>query len=105
MLTFGVIPALHVLESRWPVHEAWAAPSAAIVARPIVLRVWRQEFVVFHAAMDETEAAAFGALAAGASFGVVCERVALHVDPQAAATQAGSLLVRWIEDGLLTRFS
>ena len=104
-LTFSPIPALETLALRWPVHEVWAVPEGGAVARPTTLRVWRQDFSVFHAAMDEIEVAAFAAFLAGASFGVICDRVADHVDAESAATEAGSLLVRWIEDGLVARFT
>jgi hypothetical protein len=103
-LRFGMIPALEVVRSRWAVHEVWATPSRAPERRGTVLRVWRQDFAVFHAAMDETEAGAFDALAAGASFGTVCDAVAAHATPDTAASEAGSLLARWIEDGLIARF-
>ena len=104
-LTFSTIPALETLALRWPVHEVWATPGDGAVVRPTFLRVWRQDFTVFHAAMDEIEASAFAALLAGAPFGDICDRVADHVDPETAATEAGSLLVRWIEDGLIARFA
>jgi hypothetical protein len=82
----------------------WAAPQATPDPRPTTLRVWRQEFAVLHAAIDAVEAAAFGALAAGRSFAEICETVAEHVDPERAAEEAGALLLRWIEDGLVARF-
>jgi hypothetical protein len=103
-LTFSTIPALETLSLRWPVHEVWASPEEGTVLRQTVLRVWRQDFAVFHAAMDDIEVAAFAALRAGAPFGDICDRVADHVDAESAATEAGSLLVRWIEDGLIARF-
>jgi hypothetical protein len=104
-LRFTVVPALEVVRSRWPVHDVWATPALVPAVRPTVLRVWRQDFVVFHVALDETEAAAFEALAAGASFGVVCEVVAEHVSAETAATEAGGLLARWVDDGLIASFA
>jgi hypothetical protein len=102
-LRFEMIPALDVLRSRWPIHDVWAAPLDSPAEHRAVLRIWRQDFTVFHAALDEVEDAAFTAARRGEPFGVVCEVVAEHVDPESAATEAGALLVRWIEDGLVVR--
>ena len=102
-LAFELIPALDVVRSAWPVHEVWAAPGESAEPRATVLRVWRQDFVVFHTAMDAIEAAAFEALRTGRAFADVCEAVAAHVPPETAAAEAGALLARWIEDGLLAR--
>ena len=102
-LRFETIAALDVFRSRWPVHQIWAAPADAPAARDTVVRVWRQGFTVFHAALDETEATALAALRAGEPFDVVCEVVAEHVGPDAAAIEAVALLARWIDDGLITR--
>jgi hypothetical protein len=103
-LRFEPIAALDVLRTRWPVHEAWAGPGRAPTARDTVLRVWRQDFAVFHAAIDPVDDAAFAALRDGAPFGAVCEIVADHVPAEAAAAEAGALLARWIENGLVARF-
>lgn len=102
-LRFETIPALDVFRSRWPVHDVWATPAETPVARDTVVRVWRQGFVVYHVAMDETEAAALATLRAGDPFDVVCETVAAHVDPETAPAEAGALLVRWLDDGLIAR--
>jgi hypothetical protein len=100
-LRFELVPALDVLRSRWAVHDAWKAPSTAPEPRPTVVRVWRHEFAVFHAAMDAIEDDAFAALRAGGSFGAVCDAVAAHVPEEAAAAESGALLARWIDDGLI----
>jgi hypothetical protein len=101
-LRFQTIDGLDVVRSRWPVHEVWAKPEDAPGARRTAVRVWRQDFVVYHAAMDAAEDAALAALRAGEPFAVVCEALGDQVG-EAAAGEAGALLARWIEDGLLTR--
>jgi hypothetical protein len=100
-LRFALVPALDVVRSRWPVHEVWADAATAPPVRATVVRVWRQEFAVFHAAMDVVEDTAFAAVRAGASFAEVCAAVAEHVDDDAAPGEAGALLARWVEDGLI----
>jgi len=102
-LRLEVIPALDVVESAWPVHEVWADPAAEPERRETTVRVWRHDFAVFHAAIDPLERAAFAAVRDGRTFGEVCGVVAEHVDPATAPAEAGALLARWIEDGLVAR--
>jgi hypothetical protein len=100
-LRFTPVPSLCLVESAWTVHDVWSAPTERPVAGPVSLRVWRQEFKVFHAAMDPLEADALRALVAGAPFADVCDAVVRHVDVEEAPAEAGALLARWIEDGLV----
>jgi len=100
-LCFAVVPSFGFVDASWPVHEVWAAPADRPAAASTRVRVWRQDFSVFHAAMDPVEADALQALVAGASFADVCEAVAAHVAADEAAVEAGSLLARWIEDELI----
>jgi hypothetical protein len=102
-LRLEVIPALDLVESAWPVHEVWADPASEPEARATTVRVWRHDFTVFHAAIDPLERGAFGALRDGRTFEEVCEVVAEHVDPDGAPAEAGALLARWVEDGLIAR--
>ena len=108
-LAFEPVPSLRVLESRWPIHEtwgdpaAWAGPDASPGSRPTTVRVWRRGWQVLHAAVDVTEAGALADLRVGASFGGICERFADH-EPADGAREAGGLLARWVEDGILKSF-
>jgi hypothetical protein len=106
VLPLAVIPALRTLSSAWPVHEAWAAAEsdgemALLSPAPMALRIWRQDFAVYHAAMGPVEDRALAQLRAGGGFGAVCEAVAETVPPDSAPREAGGLLLRWIEDGIL----
>lgn len=100
-LRFRVAPGLCRITSAWRIDAAWDAPTRRPARAPARLRVWRRQFVVFHAAMDAVEADALDALAGGASFAGVCEAVAGHVPADGAAAEAGALLARWIADELL----
>jgi hypothetical protein len=100
-LRFTVVPAIAIVRGGWPAHDVWAEPATVPERRATTLRVWRQEFSVLHAAIDALEDTAFGVLVSGASFADVCEAVAEHAPPSDAASEAGSLLLRWIEDGLV----
>jgi len=101
---FVPIAAVEVVRSAWPVHEVWADPTATPSPRDTLVRVWRQEFRVFHAAIDALEASALERLVARAPFAAICDAVVEHVPPENAASSAGALLARWIEDGLLAAF-
>jgi hypothetical protein len=98
-LTLVPIPALEVLDSAWPVHLAWRDGGDPPVA-PTALRIWRQEATVYHTAMDALEREALARLQAGERFGEICQAVS-HLEPEMAAAEAGSLLARWVEDGLI----
>jgi hypothetical protein len=95
-LRFVPVPALVTLIADWPLDRLWDAPDVAtpVAAARTALRVWRREFTVYHAPMDAAEEAALASVVAGAPFGVVCGTLA-------SAEDAGALLLRWIEDGIL----
>lgn len=61
-----------------------------------MLRVWRQDFLVFHATVDTVERPPVTMLARGATFAEIAGACA---DPNDAA----ALLARWLEDGLIRR--
>jgi hypothetical protein len=106
-LRLQLIPAFQVRQSNWPVHELWAAaaeetpdPSCKRWEKTAV-RVWRAGFSVYHARMDATEQAALAGVRAGESFAMICGTLASLVPTEEAAPVMGSLLLRWIEDGIL----
>lgn len=103
-LRFTTVPALVVVESGWPVHRAWETADADLEPAPTAIRVWRQDVVVYHCAVDPSEYEALRRLLAGASFGSICDAFA-DLDAEAAGAAAGALLLRWIEDGLIAGFA
>jgi hypothetical protein len=103
-LRFTAIPALALVETAWPVQRAWGDPSAALTPEPTVIRVWRQDQLVSHCAVDASEHEALRRLLAGEPFGVICEAFA-DLDGEEAGAAAGALLLRWIEDGLIAGFT
>jgi hypothetical protein len=103
-LRFTTIPALTLVESAWPVHRAWEAPDAPLQAGPTIVRVWRQDHVVYHCAVDASEREALRRLMAGESFGGICDAFADLAGDDAGAA-AGALLLRWVEDGLIAGFA
>jgi hypothetical protein len=108
-LRLALVPALRVLQVAWPVHRIWADAAAeggtpaSALAEDGVLRVWRdRELTVHQARMDAIEWAALSRMTAGEPFAAVCEAVAAAA-PEHAAREAGALLLRWAEDGILAR--
>src|SRR5262249_8084550 len=91
--------ALEVVESAWPIHAIWQGGGDPPPS-PTSLRVWREEGAVYHCPLDPLEREALAGLRSGASFGGICEALA-HLDPDAAAAEAGSILARWLDDGLI----
>jgi hypothetical protein len=100
-LPLELVPACTTLIAAWPVHEVWKDPSAAPAPKRTALRVWREGFKVFHATIDAAEEAALGRLGGGTTFATVCELFAQTTSLADAAREAGALLARWLEDGIL----
>jgi hypothetical protein len=108
-LRFQLIPAFQILQSDWPIHELWAAAEEETLDRncarweKTAVRVWRDGFAVYHAKMDATEQVALAGVRAGEPFAVICAALESVVPAEEAASAMGSLLLRWIEDGILVR--
>lgn len=108
-LRFQAIPALQVTRHQWPAHEVWKAAEEGAgewndpQPVPTVLRVWREGFSVYHAKMDTPEPVALERILAGDSFAVVCSALESVLSAEEAAATVGSLLLRWIEDGILAQ--
>ena len=104
-LRFRLIPAMQALRCDWPVHRIWAEeeplPGEHHQPAEIVLRVWREEFSVYQACMDATEQTALVQVRAGAPFGAVCSALEPLLPAGEVAPTMGSLLLRWIQDGIL----
>lgn len=94
-LDLRAVPSLTLIELGWPVQRLLADdPPSAIAPVPTLLRVWRREFLVFHASVDALERPALLQLTRGATFAEIAETCA-------DAADAAGLLARWLEDGLV----
>lgn len=105
-LSLRLVPAIELLRVDWPVHEIWAASDFGAgrsewTAGERWLRVWRQGDRVFQAPVDATERIALDHVRAGDDFGTLCEGLAPVVPMEEAASTAGALVLRWIEDEVL----
>jgi hypothetical protein len=99
-LRFTLVPGLDIVRSEWPLHRIWETPGAEAAAARTAIRVWREDWKVYHASMDPAEEAALASVLRGEPFAMVCEALLGHSDEEAAAAGAG-LLARWVEDGLV----
>jgi hypothetical protein len=104
------IHACLVIECAWPAHEIWATVGDGASGRattdrsePTTIRVWREGWSVSHAAMGDLERRVFPLLQRGEPFARLCAAAERGLEPEAAAREVGSLLMRWLEDGLLVR--
>jgi hypothetical protein len=98
------VRSLEVVEAAWPIHRTWAEQSPeGLEPIPTSIRVWRRpDYKVAHAPMDEHETVAAGRLIAHSTFGEICQ-VFDALEEQEGAAQAGALLLRWLEDGIIAR--
>jgi hypothetical protein len=109
-LRFQLTPALRLLDLDWPVHEVWKqAQCGDTPPQPsrcgTALRVWRQNFRVYHRRIDTTERMALVTISEGASFAEVCDRIAASDSEARGAERATALLGEWLGDSLLSSFS
>jgi hypothetical protein len=93
-LRFTLVSACTRLVTAWPVHQIWADALTPTAPARTALRVWREGFRVYQTAMAPAEEAAFARLLAGEPFAAICEELD---DP----SEAGALLLRWVEDGII----
>ena len=81
--------------------DAVAEANAARETGGESLLVWRQGITVFHRATDAAESAALDTIAAGTTFGAVCEALSRDSSEEEAAAQAFAWLSTWTADELL----
>lgn len=107
-LSFTLRACVRRLETRSNAVEWWRAanqlcekPAGIVAAAPARWLLWRRGVRTLFRSLDEVEAAALDAAAAGASFGELCEVIALGVDETQVALRAASLLRGWITEELI----
>jgi len=106
-LRFTLDPSVRLLRALWPVNRIReasdrGAPLPSVEREDTVILVWRKDERVFHRPLDRLEAACVGLVSEGATFGSVCERIALEVGESETPARALALLTAWIESGLLS---
>jgi len=106
-LRFALDPSVRVLRTGWPVNRLREAsdrevPLPSVEREDTAILVRRRDERVFHRALDPLDADCLERIFDGATFGSVCERIALDVGESETPARAFSLLTAWIESGLLS---
>jgi hypothetical protein len=107
-LRFETVRSLRVLALSFPVDDLRerllrgdATPAIDPAPEPVVLRVWRQGFKVFHRRVDAVERTALDLIAARTTFAELCERLGEATGEEDATQQLLRLLDLWLGDELL----
>ena len=107
-LGFQLHPTVRLLLQHHNTLALWTAldseqtpPRAAPLPAPVAVLVWRVGHQPHFRSLSEAEALALQAVQQGEGFAAVCARLAALLGAEAAAVEAGGLLNRWLEDGLL----
>ncbi|MBT9488559.1 MAG: putative DNA-binding domain-containing protein [Rubrivivax sp.] len=107
-LGFALQPTAERLTLHFNTLAIWQAldgdstpPTAAPLAAPGALLVWRRDLQPHFRTLGPVEALALTHLAAGDSFAATCATLAEAFVAEDTAAQAGALLRRWIDEGLL----
>ena len=77
-------------------------PPAQALASPTQLLVWRHELQPHFRSLGAFEASAVDRLLGGAGFAAACEALQAEFPESETAPEAGALLRRWIDEGLLS---
>ncbi len=101
------VPSLYVRPIRTACVELWNAMTheqpmpSLMLEKPATLIVWREGMTPCFRMLAHDESLALAMMQCGESFGASCEMLASDADPQAAIATAGSILGRWIAEGLI----
>jgi hypothetical protein len=111
-------PSVQQVRLDWAIEAAWRTlrehdPDSgtepelpAPEEQPHTLLVWRRGLETVWRSAEPAEAALLQGLAAGESFGELCERAAaIEDDVMDAAQRAASALAQWLDDGLISRIA
>jgi Putative DNA-binding domain len=77
-------------------------PSELQRATPCEWLLWRRGVSTYFRSLDEMEASALDAVAAGATFSDLCEGMTAHADESETALRAATLLRGWIAEDLIS---
>lgn len=113
---FTLVPACRVRRFDHDVARLWRELKEAAASKPekigqpqissrtTWLRIWRQEFIVYHKRIEEDEARALESLRDGTPLESICQQLAAGITIEKATERIGRLMQAWIEDGLLASF-
>ena len=110
--TFALVPSFAIRAIRTDCTALWqamadgdAAPAEREHPDTGHLIVWRYGMTPHFRVAEPGEGAALCLIAAGHEFGALCASLAQELGPDAALAQAGTMLARWLQDGLIANIS
>ncbi len=89
---------------RWA-NDLASAPAALAPAPEATWLAWRRGTQTFFRSMSPLEAGAVEAVAGGATFGDLCEKLAADVEETEVALRAASFLRTWLSEELIASFA
>lgn len=108
-LTFDLHPSLSRLNLDWNIPQIWTSideSQTIITAKkdsyPIGWLIWRHQLKTFYRSLAVDEAWAIDAIFTQHDFEDICIGLCEWIDEHHAAERAASLLMQWLNDGLIT---
>ncbi len=92
------IPALRLMNSEFAVNSKTPEKKS----KGTIL-IWRQDFKVYHRALDRSEEKLFQVMFAGKRFCTACEKVVQNKSSEQDMQKIGACLLRWFDDKLISR--
>jgi hypothetical protein len=99
-------PAVEIVHGEWRVADVlsavesgddWSEPGHQNTA----VIVWRQDAQVHYRDLQEVEARALALILEGATFGAICEAIAVDPEQPDQTALIGQLLARWLTDEII----
>lgn len=106
-MTLGFVPSLQLREvatdcaSLWRLLKQAGSASSQPLPEPAACLVWREGFSPVFRLTGHVEGGCLEKMLEGARFEEICSDLAEAVGDETAATDAGAMLRRWIEFGLI----
>jgi hypothetical protein len=107
-LRFTFHPSVRRVALLWNAPQVWKAlteggerPELRVATEPVEWLAWRQDLRNYFRSLEASEARILDAARNGASFGELCERLAVSCGAERTAAEAAALLTRWLGDGLI----
>lgn len=105
-----LLPSTSFLDLSTNAAEIWSAldggfelPPARLLAEPVTLIIWRQEFTCCFQQLDANEQELLPNLIGSVLFNAMCEQLVQRHGADQGVQFAGELLARWAQAGLLLR--
>ena len=100
--TFSLLPVKTNAGAIWSaINAGETPPAAAVLDAPATIALWRKEYSPTFRTLDPLETEAILLVADGRTFGEICLLVVDAVGETEGQQVAGSLLARWIGEGLI----